>query len=74
MYNLREKSHLLSRGYRSMLKTSMLAFSLLCVFSSTVNAQIEQPKVHVALHFSVAQEVAPCTNGFDEVNVCQLTS
>ncbi|HEX5380838.1 MAG TPA: hypothetical protein VFW61_01170 [Acinetobacter sp.] len=57
-----------------MRKISVLAFSLLCVFSSTVNAQIEQPKVHAALHFSVAQEVAPCTNGFDEVNVCQLTS
>lgn len=57
-----------------MRKISVLVFSLLCVFSSTVNAQIEQPKVHAALHFSVAQEVAPCTNGFDEVNVCQLTS
>ncbi|WP_165495592.1 hypothetical protein [Acinetobacter sp. ANC 4173] len=57
-----------------MLKTSMLALSLFWVFSSTVNAQIEQPKAHTALHDSVAHEVAPCTNGFDEVNVCQLNS
>jgi len=72
MYNLCEKSHLLSRGYRSMRKISVLTFSLLCVFSSTVNTQLVQ--VHTALHDSVAQEVAPCTNGFDDVNVCQLTS
>ena len=72
MYNLCEKSHLLSLGYRFMRKISVLTFSLLCVFSSTVNAQLVQ--VHTALHDSVAQEVAPCTNGFDDVNVCQLTS
>lgn len=55
-----------------MRKISVLTFSLLCVFSSTVNAQLVQ--AHIALHDSVAQEVAPCTNGFDDVNVCQLTS
>lgn len=55
-----------------MRKISVLTFSLLCVFSSTVNTQLVQ--VHTALHDSVAQEVAPCTNGFDDVNVCQLTS
>ncbi|MGQ9372624.1 hypothetical protein ACUM6W_02055 [Acinetobacter tandoii] len=55
-----------------MRKISVLTFSLLCVFSSTVNAQLVQ--VHTALHDSVAQEVAPCSNGFDDVNVCQLTS
>lgn len=57
-----------------MRKLSIFGFSLFCLFSSTVNAQVVQPKPHAALHHVVAHEVAPCTNGFDEVNVCQLNS
>lgn len=57
-----------------MRKLSIFGFSLFCLFSFTVNAQVVQPKPHAALHHAVAHEVAPCTNGFDEVNVCQLNS
>ncbi|MHA3891577.1 hypothetical protein [Acinetobacter sp. GXMZU3951] len=65
---------LLLQGYRTVRQLSLLGFSVLFLLSLTVNAGMMQPKSHLALHYAVAHEVAPCSNGFDDVNVCKLNS
>ena len=35
---------------------------------------LDQAQVSHSSSASIQQEVAPCTNGFDDVNVCELLS
>ena len=57
-----------------MLKKSIFSICLFVLCASAVIANVPQVSLTTTLGFSVAHEVAPCTNGFDDVNVCKLNS
>lgn len=52
---------------------SMVVFLSACSSVQTT-ATTEKAQVIPAASFNVERDIAPCRNGFDEVNVCQLLS
>jgi starvation-inducible outer membrane lipoprotein len=51
----------------------ILAFSVFILLAACQNMP-ESTTTSSAEKIQVENEVAPCTNGFDDVNVCQLKS
>ena len=52
---------------------SLVVFLSACSSVQTT-ATTEKAQVIPAASLSVERDIAPCRNGFDEVNVCQLLS
>lgn len=65
-------------GVGDMFNKVFLSISLMAILSACSSVQTtattKKAQIIPAVSLNVEQDIAPCENGFDEVNVCQLLS